>query len=92
MEILGIVGIPAIAIICYMIGAACKAWDKFDDRKIPVLMMFCGAILGIVAYYFAPNLITAKDLITSIAVGIVSGAFATAVHQAIKQSQKGEEE
>lgn len=90
MEILGIVGIPAIAIICYLVGAGCKAWDKFDDRKIPILMMFCGAILGIVAYYFSPNLITATDLLTAIAIGIVSGAFATAVNQAIKQAHKEE--
>lgn len=90
MEILGIVGIPAIAIICYMIGAACKAWDKFDDRKIPVLMMICGCALGIAAYYTAPTLMLADDVYKAAAVGIVSGAFATAVHQAIKQANKEE--
>lgn len=88
MEILGIVGIPAIAIICYLVGAGCKAWDKFDDRKIPVLMMICGAILGIVAYYTAPTLMVANDVYTATAIGIVSGAFATAVNQAIKQAHK----
>ena len=90
MEILGIVGIPVITIICYAVGAAMKAWDKFDDRKIPVLMMICGAVLGIAAYYTAPVLMVAKDVYTAAAIGIVSGAFATAVNQAIKQSQKEE--
>lgn len=90
MDILGITGIAAIAIICYLIGLGLKAWDKFDDRKIPVLMGISGAVLGILAYFFAPNLIVADDLISAIAVGIVSGFGATGINQIYKQSQKGD--
>lgn len=92
MDILGIAGIPAIAIICYLLGMGLKAWDKFDDRKIPVLMGVCGAILGGVAFYFARNIIPADDLITAIAIGIVSGFTATGINQIYKQSQKGDVE
>lgn len=92
MDILGIAGIPAIAIICYLLGMGLKAWDKFDDRKIPVLMGICGAILGAVAFYFAKNIIPADDLITAIAIGIVSGFTATGINQIYKQSQKGDVE
>lgn len=90
MDILGITGVAAIAVICYLIGMGLKAWDTFDDRKIPVLMGVCGAILGAVAFYFAPNIIPAEDLITAIAIGIVSGFTATGINQMWKQSQKGE--
>lgn len=90
MDILGITGVAAIAVICYLIGMGLKAWDTFDDRKIPVVMGVCGAILGIVGYYFAPAIVPATDPITSVAIGIVSGFTATAINQAWKQSQKEE--
>lgn len=92
MDILGITGVAAIAVICYLIGMGLKAWDKFDDRKIPVLMGICGAILGVVAFYIAPEIIPASDIITAIAIGVVSGFTATAINQAYKQSLKGENE
>ena len=90
MDILGITGVAAIAVICYLIGMGLKAWDKFDDRKIPVLMGICGAILGVMAYYIAPAIIPADDIITAIAIGIVSGFTATGINQIWKQSQKGD--
>ena len=92
MDILGVTGVAVIAVICYLIGAGLKAWDKFDDRKIPVLMGVCGAVLGIVAFYIAPSIIPAEDIITAIAIGIVSGFTATAINQVYKQSQKGDKE
>lgn len=88
MDILGITGVAAITVICYLIGIVLKAWDAFDDRKIPALMGIFGAILGIVAYYVAPNIIPATDIITAIAIGIVSGFGATGINQIYKQSQK----
>ena len=90
MDILGVTGVAVIAVICYLVGMGLKAWDKFDDRKIPVLMGICGAILGAVAFYFAKNIIPADDLITAIAIGIVSGFTATGINEVWKQSQKGE--
>lgn len=90
MDILGITGVAVIAVICYLVGTGLKAWDKFDDRKIPVLMGICGAVLGVVAFYFAPNIIPATDIITAIAIGIVSGFTATGINQIYKQSQKGD--
>lgn len=90
MDILGITGVAVIAVICYLIGMGLKAWDSFDDRKIPVLMGICGAVLGVIAFYFAPNIIPAEDIITAIAIGIVSGFTATGVNQIWKQSNKEE--
>lgn len=88
MNIMNITCVPAIMIICYAIGATLKAWDKFDDRKIPVLMMLFGAVLGIVCLYIAPALIVAEEPVSAAAIGVASGALATCVNQAIKQAQK----
>lgn len=88
MEVLGIVSVAAITIICYLIGAVLKAWDKFDDRKIPVIMGIAGAVLGIVAFFTAPSIVPATDYITAIAIGIVSGFAATGINQLMKQASK----
>lgn len=88
MEILGITSVAAITIICYLIGAGLKAWDKFDDRKIPVIMGVCGAVLGVVAYFVAPALVAADNIIVAIAIGIVSGFAATGINQIFKQMHK----
>lgn len=90
MDILGITGVAAIAVICYLVGMGLKAWDAFDDRKIPVLMGVVGAILGIVAYFLAPQLLPCDDIISAVAVGIVSGFTATGINQIYKQGQKGD--
>lgn len=88
MEILGIASVAAITIICYLIGAGLKAWDKFDDRKIPVIMGVAGAILGVVAFFVAPSLVATDNIIVAIAIGIVSGFAATGINQIFKQMQK----
>lgn len=88
MEILGITSVAAITIICYLIGAGLKAWDKFDDRKIPVIMGVCGAVLGVVAYFVAPAFVAADNIIVAIAIGIVSGFAATGINQIFKQMHK----
>lgn len=90
MDILGITGIPAIVVICYLVGIGLKAWDAFDDRKIPIIMAVAGCALGLVAYIWWSALIPATDPITAAAIGIVSGLTATGINQIWKQTQKGE--
>lgn len=88
MEVLGIVSVAAVTIICYLIGQILIAWDKFDNRKIPVIMGISGAILGVISYYIAPTLMPADNIIVAIAVGIVSGFAATGIDQIMKQATK----
>ena len=90
MEIMGITSVAAITVIAYLIGAGLKAWDAFDDRKIPVIMGCTGAVLGALSYFVAPSLVPSENIIIAIAVGIVSGFAATGINQIIKQSQKEE--
>ena len=91
MDVLGIVGIPAIMILSFVAGMVFKAWKVFDDRKIPVAVMIVGIALGAVVFYCVPALTIANDIITALAIGAVSGMGATCVHQIYKQATKDKE-
>lgn len=84
MDILGIVAIPVITIICYGVAEVIKTTD-LDNKWLPAICIILGGILGVVAFYVAPEIIEATNVLTAIAIGIVSGGFATSVHQNIKQ-------
>lgn len=83
-NLFGIAGVAAISVICYLIGMAVKV-SKIDDKFIPVICGVLGAILGVVAYVTKMPSFPAQDLLTAIAVGIVSGLAATGANQIYKQ-------
>lgn len=84
MDILGIAGIPVIAVICYGVAEVIKT-TPLDNKWLPAICIVLGAVLGVSALYVAPNVTPATDVLTALAIGIVSGGFATSVHQTIKQ-------
>lgn len=88
MEILGIAAIPTITVICYGVAEVIKA-TKLDSKWLPAICIVLGAALGVVALYVAPNITPATDVLTALAIGVVSGGFATSVHQTIKQITAG---
>ena len=81
----GIANVAAITVICYLIGVASKAVEKIPDNFIPVIVGVAGAILGAIAFAIKMPDFPATDIITAIAVGIVSGFAATGVNQITKQ-------
>lgn len=83
ISVLGITGVAAITVICFLIAEAIKA-TALDNKWLPVICGGCGAILGAVAKYVMPDF-PAGDILTAIAVGIVSGLAATGAHQVYKQ-------
>lgn len=83
MDILGIAAIPVITVIVFLIAEAIKA-TALDNKWIPVICGFCGGCLGVVALYVMPEF-PAVDILTAIAIGIVSGLAATGAHQVYKQ-------
>lgn len=83
-DILGIIAVPAIAIICYLVGLGAKA-SPLDDKFIPIIVGVVGGIIGIVAYLTGMPSFPANDVITAIAVGIVSGLSSTGINQIYKQ-------
>lgn len=80
----GIGSVVAITVITYLIGMGCKAWEKLDNKFIPVICGFVGAILGVAGMYTMPDF-PAKDVINALAVGIVSGLASTGANQVKKQ-------
>ena len=80
----GVGAVVAITVITYLIGMGCKAWEKLDNKFIPVICGFVGAILGVIGMYTMPDF-PAKDVINALAVGIVSGLASTGANQVKKQ-------
>lgn len=83
MEIMGITGIAAITVICYLAAECIKA-TALDNKWLPVICGAMGGALGVVAMLIMPDY-PATDYITAVAVGIVSGLAATGVNQIGKQ-------
>ena len=83
MDFLGIASIPVITVIVFLIAEAIKA-TPLDNKWIPVICGFCGGCLGVAAMYVMPEF-PAHDILTAIAIGIVSGLAATGAHQVYKQ-------
>ena len=88
-DILGIIAVPAIAIICYLVGLGVKA-TPLDDKFIPIIVGAVGGIIGTVAFLTGMPSFPANDVITAIAVGIVSGLASTGINQIYKQLTKKE--
>lgn len=85
-NIFGIVTIPSIIIICYLIAQGVKT-TKLDNKYIPIICGVLGGLLGVVAMYVVPDF-PAEDIFTAIAIGIVSGLSATGINQIYKQLTK----
>lgn len=83
MDSLGISGVAAITIICLLIGLWIKT-SALDDRWIPCIVGTVGLALGPVGWKLMPGF-PADNLVTALAVGIVSGLAATGMHQIYKQ-------
>ena len=78
--------LPAIVVICYLIGFACKTiGNEKIDSFIPVICGISGAILGVAMFLTIPEYIAADNWAEAVAIGIVSGFAATGVNQIYKQ-------
>lgn len=79
----GIAGVAVITVIAYLVGLAVKA-TALPNRWIPVICAAVGGALGVAGLYTMPDF-PAADMLTAIAVGIVSGLAATGIDQTVKQ-------
>lgn len=79
----GIASVAGITVICYLAAQAVKA-TNLDNKWLPVICGILGGVLGIAGLYYIPDY-PAQDIITAIAVGIVSGLAATGANQVYKQ-------
>ena len=81
---LGITGVAAITVICYLVGLIVKT-TSLDNKFIPAIVGLCGGCLGVAGLYLGLPDFPATDPMTALAVGIVSGLAATGINQAAKQ-------
>lgn len=86
--------VPVIVAIVYgsmeLYKIVFKGKEKFI-KLIPIIAAVLGALLGIVAYYAAPEIIAADNILTAILIGGASGFAATGTHQIFKQLSKNKE-
>lgn len=81
-----IVSIPAIVVICYLVGMGLKAIGKEQvDKFIPTIVGVVGALLGLATFLTIPNFIPGDNWAIALATGIVSGLSATGINQIWKQ-------
>ena len=83
---LGIAAIPVITVIVFLAVEAVKA-TPLDNKWLPVIAGGFGGLLGVAAMFVMPDY-PGKDILTAIAIGIVSGLAATGAHQIYKQLTK----
>ena len=86
MEYMGLAGVAAISVICWLAGEAVKL-SPLEDKWIPLICGVCGGLLGLLGMRMMPDF-PAGDLMSAAAVGIVSGLAATGADQIGKQMKK----
>lgn len=86
MDMMGIAGVAGITVICYL-AALCIKQTPLANKWLPALCGALGGVLGAVGMYVMPDY-PAGDIITAVAVGIVSGLAATGADQIYKQLKK----
>jgi len=86
----GIANVTAITVICYLICEGVKT-TKLNNKFVPIIAGSVGAILGLVGFLTHMPDFPAQDVLTAIAVGIVSGLAATGANQIGKQLTKDKE-
>lgn len=90
-DLAGISSIPAICGIVFMIIIIYKSIFTTERAKtyVPAIAILAGAVLGVVVYFTAPQLmLDVGDVFSAICVGGVSGSLAIAIHQVGKQAAK----
>lgn len=86
MEFMGLAGVAAISVICWLAGEAVKL-SPVEDKWIPLICGVCGGLLGLLGMRVMPDF-PAEDLMSATAVGIVSGLAATGADQIGKQMKR----
>lgn len=93
---LEIISVPVIAGIVYFVMAVYKTLVKgapaIWTSLIPVWAAVLGIVLGLVAYFFVPEVMPAENVLVAVLVGLASGLGAVGIHQVGKQIEKAKED
>ena len=83
MEFMGMAAVTAISVIAYLVGEGVKL-SPMDNKWIPLLCGISGGLMGLAAMYTMAEF-PAEDILSALALGIVSGLAATGANQVYKQ-------
>ena len=78
-----LIGIPAIVVISYMITETFKMF--INHKYLPIVAGISGGILGVLSFVLQIDIMPATDIVSALAIGIISGLAATGSNQIIKQ-------
>ena len=93
IEILTSASVPVIAAVVYVIVELIKYTTNNNEkvkRFIPLISAVLGVISGLVAFFVAPAVIPAENVVVAMLIGGASGLSATGFHQIIKQIKNKE--
>lgn len=65
--------------------------EKFK-RLIPLTALILGSLLGVICFYFIPNVVPTNNVFMAIIIGGASGLTATGTNQIFKQFTKEDKE
>ena len=85
-----LIGIPAIVVISYMITETFKMF--INNKYLPIVAGISGGILGVLSFVLQIDIMPATDIVSALAIGIISGLAATGSNQVLKQLIKEEKE
>ena len=78
-----LIGIPAIVVISYMITETFKMF--INNKYLPIVAGISGGVLGVISFVLQIDIMPATDIISALAIGIISGLAATGSNQILKQ-------
>lgn len=87
----GVVSVPVIVLICYLMAEAIKVLFYKNSKVrelLPIISAFIGCVLAIIIFVFVPDLRLFNNVLDAIVVGIISGLGATGSNQIFKQIKK----
>lgn len=72
-----------IVCVCLMVGMMVKNITFIDDKWIPCIVAFVGAMLALLGFFTLGDF--AADWLDAVQIGIASGLASTGLHQIVKQ-------
>lgn len=85
-----LIGIPTITVISYVLVEIIK--KIINKRYLPIVSGIIGGLLGLLMYVLKIEIMPSKDIISSLAIGIISGLASTGTDQIKKQLNKNKGE
>ena len=86
-DIYGVTSVGTITVLCYVLAQIVKT-TSLDNKWIPIICLISGGIFGILGMHYIIDF-PSDDMLSAIAIGIVSGGAATNINQIYKQLDSG---